>query len=64
MRFKETMPALALVPSEITKKWQGIVQLLAEIMDVPSAVVMRVEPSNSKVFVSTHAKPSESGSLY
>ena len=58
------MPAPALVPSEITRKWQGIVQLLAEIMDVPSAVVMRVEPSSSKVLVSTHAKPSEAGSLY
>jgi PAS domain S-box-containing protein len=60
------MPALALVPSEIIKKWQEIVDLLAEIVHVPSAVVMRVEPSNSEVFVSSHlkGKPSEAGSLY
>ncbi len=51
------------VPSEIIRKWQEIVELLAEIMHVPSAVVMRVEPSNS-VFVSSHSKPSESGSRY
>jgi PAS domain-containing protein len=51
------------VPSEIIRKWQEIVELLAEIMHVPSAVVMRVEPSNS-VFVSSHCKPSEAGSLY
>ena len=59
-------PTLALVPSEIIKKWQEIVDLLAEIMHVPSAVVMRVEPSNSEVFVSSDfkGKPSETGSLY
>ncbi len=51
------------VPSEIIRKWQEIVELLAEIMHVPSAVVMRVEPSNS-VFVSSHSKPSEAGSRY
>jgi signal transduction histidine kinase len=52
------------VPSEIIKKWQEIADLLAEIMHVRSAVVMRVEPSNSEVFVSSHCKPSEAGSLY
>jgi PAS domain S-box-containing protein len=64
MRLEETMPALALVPSEIVKKWQEIADVLAEIMHVPSAVVMRVEPSNSEVFVASHCKPSEAGSLY
>jgi hypothetical protein len=33
------MPALALVPSEIVRKWQEFVNLLAEIMHVRSAVV-------------------------
>src|ERR1700760_859895 len=64
MRLEETMPALALVPSEIIKKWQEIVDLLAEIMHVPSAVVTRVEPSNSEVFVASDCKPSEAGSRY
>jgi PAS domain S-box-containing protein len=64
MRLEETMPALALVPSEIIKKWQEIVDLIAEIIHVPSAVVMRVEPCHSEVFVASDCKPSEAGSLY
>jgi PAS domain S-box-containing protein len=43
------------VPSEIVQKWQEIVNLLAEIMLVPSALVMRVEPPNIKVFVSSES---------
>src|ERR1700719_1720235 len=44
------------VPSEIVGKWQGIVDLLAEIMRVPSALVMKVEPPNITVFVSSESK--------
>ena len=38
------------VPSEIIRKWQEIVNLLAEIMHVPSASIMRVDPPHIKVF--------------
>jgi PAS domain S-box-containing protein len=41
------------VPSEIIRKWQEIVNLLAEIMHVPSASIMRVDPPHIKVFVSS-----------
>jgi PAS domain S-box-containing protein len=41
------------VPSEIFRKWQEIVNLLAEIMHVPSASIMRVDPPHIKVFVSS-----------
>ncbi|HEX9384211.1 MAG TPA: PAS domain S-box protein, partial [Gemmatimonadaceae bacterium] len=41
------------VPSEIVEKWQEIVDLLAEIMRVPSALIMRVEAPNIEVFVSS-----------
>ena len=41
------------VPSEIVRKWQEIVDLTAEIMHVPSALIMRVESPNIKVFVSS-----------
>src|SRR5215510_14543695 len=56
------------VPSEIVQKWQEIVDLLAEIMRVPSALVMRVEPPNIKVFVSSQStgnpyEPDEVASL-
>src|SRR5246127_4451011 len=44
------------VPSEIIQKWQEIVDLLAEIIHVPSALIMRVEPPNIKVFVSSETK--------
>src|SRR5258706_1166651 len=53
------------VPSEIIRKWQEIVNLLAEIMHVPSASIMRVDPPHIKVCVSSTSKgnPSEPGAL-
>src|SRR6266404_2235952 len=50
------MPHSLQVPSEIVQKWQEIVDLLAEIMHVPSALIMEVEPPNIKVFVSSKSK--------
>ena len=44
------------VPSEIVRKWQEIVDLLAELIHVPSALVMKVEPPNITVFVSSESK--------
>ena len=44
------------VPSEIMRKWQEIVDLLAEIMHVPSASIMQVDPPQIKVFVSSASK--------
>src|SRR6476646_10367594 len=53
------------VPSEIIRKWQEFVNLLAEIMHVPSASIMRVDPPHIKVFVSSTSKgnPCEPGAL-
>src|SRR5439155_25778868 len=53
------------VPSEIIRKWQEFVNLLAEIMHVPSASIMRVDPPNIKVIVSSTSKgnPCEPGAL-
>jgi hypothetical protein len=53
------------VPSEIILKWQEIVNLLAEIMHVPSASIMRVDPPHIKVFVSSTSEgnPCEPGAL-
>jgi PAS domain S-box-containing protein len=44
------------VPAEVMGKWQEIVDLLAEILHVPSALIMRVEAPNIKVFVSSESK--------
>jgi PAS domain S-box-containing protein len=53
------------VPPEIVRKWQEFVNLLAEIMHVPSAAIMRVDPPHIKVFVSSTSKgnPCEPGAL-
>ena len=53
------------VPSEIIRKWQEIVNLLAELMHVPSASIMRVNPPHIKVFVSSTSEgnPCEPGAL-
>jgi signal transduction histidine kinase len=45
--------AVAQVPPETIQKWQEIVDLLAKILCVPSALIMKVEPPNIKVFVSS-----------
>src|SRR5215475_5953798 len=60
------MPATALeVPSGIVSKWQEIVDLLAEIIHVPAALVMKVEPPEMKVFVASesHGNPYEQGEV-
>src|ERR1044072_7304240 len=56
------------VPAEILRKWQGIVDLLADIVRVPSALIMRVEPPHIKVLVATETEenpyePNEEASL-
>jgi PAS domain S-box-containing protein len=50
------MPHPAQLPSEIVSKWQEIVDLLAEIVHVPSALIMRAEPPSIKAFLSSNAK--------
>ncbi|HEX8892566.1 MAG TPA: PAS domain S-box protein, partial [Terriglobales bacterium] len=60
------MPAAALqVTFEIVTKWQEIVDLLAEIICVPAALVMKVEPPNIRVLVSSESpsNPYEQGEL-
>src|SRR4029077_6262906 len=53
------------VPPEIVRRWQDFVNLLAEIMHVPSASIMRPDPPHIKVFVSSTSKgnPCEPGAL-
>jgi signal transduction histidine kinase len=43
------------LPFEIIEKWQEIVDLIAQIINVPSALVMKVEPPNIKVLVSSES---------
>jgi len=50
------MPPPIKVPSNIVRKWQDMVDLLAEIMHVPSALIMKVESPNIKVLVASESK--------
>jgi PAS domain S-box-containing protein len=47
--------AVIQVPFEIVQKWQEIVNIIAEMIHVPSALIMKVEPPNIKVFVSSES---------
>jgi PAS domain S-box-containing protein len=44
------------VPSPIIQKWQEIIDLLAEVLRVPSALIMKVEPPNIRVFVRSESE--------
>jgi hypothetical protein len=57
--------AVSQVPSETLQKWQEIVNTIAGIMRVPSALIMKVEPPYIKVFVSSESNgnPYERGEL-
>ena len=49
----------AAIPTEVLRKWQRIVDLLASIMQVPSAVVTRLEPEDYfayRTIVSSNSK--------
>ncbi len=39
------------VPSEFQETWQKILDILAEIMNVPAALIMKVHPRQIEVFV-------------
>ncbi len=41
------------VPDAIVAKWQRIVDLMARTVDVPAALIMRVDPPQVEVFVSS-----------
>src|SRR5215831_2423541 len=43
------------VPSRVVQKWQEIVDLLAAIVKVPAALIMKVEPPHISVFVSSES---------
>src|SRR5215467_2514719 len=53
------------IPAGVLLKWQEIVNVLAEVMHVPAALVMQVEPPNIKVSVSSESpgNPYQQGEL-
>jgi len=44
------------IPQVVTDKWQEITNLLAELVQVPAALVMRIEPPEISVFVASKSQ--------
>jgi C4-dicarboxylate-specific signal transduction histidine kinase len=44
------------IPAQIIEKWQEIIDLLAAVLHVPSALIMKVEPPNIRVFVRSESE--------
>jgi PAS domain S-box-containing protein len=47
-------PSAIDIPQVVTDKWQEITNLLAELVQVPAALVMRIEAPEISVFVASH----------
>ena len=45
-----------IMPEDILGQWQDIVNILAEIVDIPAALIMRVRDSDIEVFVSSKSE--------
>jgi c-di-GMP phosphodiesterase len=44
------------IPQVVIDKWQEITNILAELVQVPAALVMRVEPPEISVFVTSKSQ--------
>ena len=44
------------LPDDILKKWQGIVDLLAKLVDIPAALIMRLTKSDIEVLVASESE--------
>ena len=54
------------IPDDTIKKWQEIVDTLSEILNVPAALIMKVDPPNIEVFRANESKdnPFKDGRFY
>ena len=54
------------IPDDTIKKWQEIVDTLSEILNVPAALIMKVDPPNIEVFRANESKdnPFKDGRVY
>lgn len=44
------------IPPELLQKWQGVVNLVADIMKVPASLIMKIEPPEIAVLVASESK--------
>jgi PAS domain S-box-containing protein len=52
----KVMTADISIPQEIINKWQAMVDLIAEIVQVPAALIMKFEPPETTVLISSHSE--------
>jgi PAS domain S-box-containing protein len=46
-----------MVPETILDKWQGIVDIMAEVIDVPYAIISKIDPPHYEIFKINFANP-------
>lgn len=51
----EVATASLSIDTVMTEKWQQVLDLIASLIKVPAALIMRVEPPSIKVFLSSHS---------
>jgi len=44
------------IPEEIVEKWQNLVNIMADIIDVPAGLIMRIDPPHIEVFRSSDSE--------
>ena len=54
------------IPDDTIKKWQEIVDTLSEILNVPAALIMKVDPPDIEVFRASESKdnPFKDGQVF
>lgn len=56
MKFSPNAPSLPNIPTAVKEKWQNIVSLISELINVPATLIMRIVESDITVFASNHNK--------
>ena len=54
MKENEQSPQVQ-IPEDTLKKWQNIVDIMAELIDIPAALIMRLVESDIEVFISSRS---------
>ena len=44
------------ISKEVLSKWQGVVDIMAELLNVPAGLIMRIRESDIEVFVASNSK--------
>lgn len=56
LHIKETMNSFDNLPAWVDEKWQGIINLLADMLNIPAALIMKTEDQYMEVFKSSNSQ--------